>query len=128
MLKDAKTFSSFSTNDLAAAEKFYAETLGLEVEKMEMGVLDIHLAGGAEVTIYPKSDHKAAEFTVLNFIVDGIEAEVDELSTRSVQFEHYDNEYLKTDEKGIANQGEGRKMAWFKDPAGNIIGLLQVKS
>ncbi len=126
MLKDSKSFSSFSTNDLVKAQEFYSQTLGLEVEKMEMGVLSLHLSGGAEVTIYPKDDHSPATFTVLNFLVDDIVSEVDELAQKGVQFEQYDNEDIKTNEKGLSNQ-DGRSMAWFKDPAGNIIGLLQVK-
>jgi catechol 2,3-dioxygenase-like lactoylglutathione lyase family enzyme len=127
VLKDSTAFSSFSTDDLQKAQEFYGETLGLEVTKEEMGVLTLHLAKGAQAMIYPKPNHTPATFTVLNFVVDDIEQEVDGLIQKGVEFERYDNEYMKTDEKGIAGQGNGRSMAWFKDPAGNIIGLLQTK-
>lgn len=127
MLKNCKTFSSFSVDDLKKAKEFYGTTLGLNLEEMEMGVLALHL-NGCEVTIYPKGgDHTPATFTVLNFIVEDLEKEIDGLNQKGIKFEQYDSQYLKTDEKRIADQGEGRKMAWFKDPAGNILGLLQVK-
>src|ERR1700756_575235 len=115
MLKDAHTFSSFSTNDLATAKEFYGQTLGLNVtENEQMHILELHLGDKAEGMIYPKPDHKPAEFTVLNFVVDDIEAVVDELVAKGVTFEQYDGEYMKTNDKGIS-QGPP-KMAWFKDP------------
>ncbi len=124
MLKNSKAFSSFSVDDLEKAKEFYSQTLGLEVTEEEMGVLTLHLSNGVEVMLYPKPNHEPATFTILNFIVSNIEEIVDELTQKGVEFEQYDNEYMQTDEKGISTQ-DGRSMAWFKDPAGNIIGLLQ---
>ena len=125
MFKDAEAFSSFSTSDVAAAKKFYGETLGVDVESGDMGVLTLKLAGGGRVMVYPKgADHQPASFTVLNFPVDDIDAAVDELKSRGIRFEQYDNPHFKTDEKGIA-RGDGPQMAWFKDPAGNIISVME---
>ena len=126
MFKDTKAFSSFSTNDLAKAKEFYGQTLGLEVvEDQAMGLLGLHLATGGQVMIYPKDDHTPASFTVLNFPVDNIEQAVEELTKRGVRFETYDTEEIKTDEKGIARGGGGPSIAWFKDPAGNILSVLE---
>src|SRR5581483_1823016 len=101
MLKDTKAFSSFSTNDLQKAKEFYGTTLDVEVEEdNKMGILHLHLSGGMKVMIYPKDDHKPATFTVLNFLVDDVEKTVDELTTKGVKFEHYNQEYIKTDDKG----------------------------
>ena len=127
MFKDAKTFASFSVADLEDAKKFYADTLGLNVTTNEMGVLDITLGSGSRLVIYPKPDHAPANFTVFNFIVDDIDAAVEELSGKGVKFEHYDSDQLKTDEKGISRMPDGPAMAWFKDPAGNILGVMKVK-
>jgi catechol 2,3-dioxygenase-like lactoylglutathione lyase family enzyme len=126
MFKDSRAFSSFSTNDIARAKEFYGRTLGLEVEadNPREGLLGLHLANGGEVMIYPKADHRPATFTVLNLPVANIDEAVDELTRRGVQFEHYDGE-IKTDAKGIARGGPGPKMAWFKDPAGNILSVLE---
>jgi predicted enzyme related to lactoylglutathione lyase len=131
MLKDSKAFSSFSVDDLGKAKVFYAETLGLNVEEMKEGgmeLLNLHHAGGT-VMIYPKGDeHKPANFTVLNFPVDDVEKAVDELTAKGVKFEHYDQEMLKTDDKGIAGGGiHGPRIAWFTDPAGNILSVLEMK-
>ena len=125
MLKDSAAFSGFSVDDVNKAKQFYGATLGLEVsENEEMGdLLELHLAGGTTVVVYPKPDHKAATFTILNFPVDDIEKAVDELAERGVQFEHYEGK-LKTDRKGIF-RGEGPKIAWFRDPAGNILSVLE---
>jgi predicted enzyme related to lactoylglutathione lyase len=125
MLRDSAAFSGFSVDDVSKAKQFYGATLGLEVsENPEMGgLLELHLAGGTSVMVYPKPDHKPATFTILNFPVDDIEREVDELSQRGIHFEHYEGE-LKTDEKGI-HRGEGPKIAWFKDPSGNILSVLE---
>src|SRR5688572_13015076 len=102
MLKDSKAFSGFSVNDLDKAKHFYGEILGLEVsEQKDMG-LNIHLGTGAEVFIYPKPNHEPASFTILNFPVENLDATVDELTERGVQFEHYSEGQLQTDEKGIA--------------------------
>jgi catechol 2,3-dioxygenase-like lactoylglutathione lyase family enzyme len=126
MLKNSKTFSSFSSDDIPKAKAFYDQTLGLEVSE-SMGGINLHLAGGSQVFIYPKSDHVPATFTVLNFIVDNVEKVVDELTQKGVKFEIYDEEYIKTNEKGISqgSPGEGPKMAWFKDPAGNFLSVLE---
>jgi catechol 2,3-dioxygenase-like lactoylglutathione lyase family enzyme len=123
MLAGSKAFSSFSVDDLAKAKEFYGGTLGLDVsEEQEMG-LGLRLAGGTQVFIYPKQDHAPASFTVLNFPVDDVDAAVDELGQAGVRFERYDQDELKTDEKGVF-RGEGPTIAWFKDPAGNILSVL----
>jgi catechol 2,3-dioxygenase-like lactoylglutathione lyase family enzyme len=126
MFKAKSAFSGFSVNDLVAAKTFYSETLGLKVEPDGVGVR-LHLPGGATVFAYPKQDHQPATFTILNFGVDDIDAAVDELARRGVQFEHYDNG-AKTDEKGILRgraQNRGPNIAWFKDPAGNVLSVIQ---
>ena len=122
MLKDSKAFSGFSVDDIAKAKAFYGETLGLDVSE-EHGMLDLHLAGGVEVLVYPKPSHEPATFTILNFPVDDIEKTVDRLSARGVRFEQYEGE-IETDERGIF-RGEGPLIAWFKDPAGNILSVLE---
>ena len=122
MLKESKAFCGFSSNDIPACKRFYGETLGLDVTE-EMGGLGLHFAGGGEVFIYPKDDHEPATFTVLNFPVDDIEAAVDRLTAAGVTFERYDG--FNQDEKGIARGDEGPAIAWFKDPAGNILSVLQ---
>jgi catechol 2,3-dioxygenase-like lactoylglutathione lyase family enzyme len=121
MFRDVKAFSGFSVDDIPTAKKFYAETLGLEVVE-EHGMLGLRLATGAQVLVYPKPNHVPAEFTILNFPVDDIEAAVDELTARGVTFERY--EEPKTDERGIMREG-GPPIAWFKDPAGNTLSVLQ---
>ena len=127
MFKEAKVFSSFSVNDIDKAKEFYSVTLGLEVtQDLEMeGLLTLHIKGGAEIKIYPKLDHTPAVFTILNFQVEDIENAVDELTKRGITFEQYDGN-LRTDEKGIF-RGGAPLIAWFKDPAGNILSLLQEK-
>lgn len=125
MLNKSKAFSSFSVDHLEKARKFYAEVLGLEVKDHPMGILEIHLQGGEPIMIYPKPDHSPATFTVLNFPTEDIENAVDELSRRGVHFEQYEGE-LKTDDKGIF-RGDGPLIAWFKDPAGNILSVLEEK-
>ena len=122
MFKDSRAFSGFSSNDIPATQRFYGETLGLDVSE-EMGGLGLHLAGGGEVFVYPKADHVPATFTVLNFPVDDIETAVDRLTAAGVTFERYEG--FDQDEKGIARGGEGPAIAWFKDPAGNILSVLQ---
>jgi catechol 2,3-dioxygenase-like lactoylglutathione lyase family enzyme len=121
MFKDNKAFSGFSTSDIAQAKQFYSETLGLEVTE-ENGMLTLHLGTGGEVLIYPKPNHEPASYTVLNFVVDNIDEAVDALALKGVAFEHYPDS--GQDEKGIARQG-GPLIAWFKDPAGNILSVLQ---
>lgn len=127
MFKGNKAFSSFSANDLVKAKKFYAEILGLDVSETKEGGLGLKLGGGGEVFIYPKPNHEPATFTVLNFQVDDIDQAVAELKKLGVQFESYEGE-IKTDEKDIfrgADRGEGPNIAWFKDPAGNILSVIE---
>ena len=125
MLKDSKAFSSFSVNDIQKAKEFYGR-LGLDVSEEREG-LALHLTGGGQMFLYPKPNHEPATFTVLNFPVENIDQAVDQLSKLSVRFEHYEGE-MKTDEKGIfrgAAQDKGPNIAWFKDPAGNILSVLE---
>jgi predicted enzyme related to lactoylglutathione lyase len=122
MFKASKAFSSFSVDDLPKAKEFYSRKLGLKVSESAEG-LELHPAGDAGVFIYPKPNHKPATFTVLNFMVDDIETAVDELKKTGVRFEKYEGE-IKTDKKGIHHNG-GPAIAWFKDPAGNILSVLQ---
>jgi catechol 2,3-dioxygenase-like lactoylglutathione lyase family enzyme len=123
MFKDTKAFSSFSVDDVPRAKQFYGETLGLSVTD-EMDGLGLHLSGGGEVFVYPKGDdHAPASFTVLNFIVENVEEAVERLTGAGVRFEQYEGE-LQTDEKGIF-RGEGPTIAWFKDPAGNVLSVLE---
>lgn len=124
MLKDNRTFSSFSSNDIPATKQFYADTLGLDVEDQMSGLV-LHLGGGADVFVYPKDDHVPATHTVLNFVVDDIDAAVDRLSRAGVRFEQYEGE-LATDEKGVARGGDGPPIAWFKDPVGNTLSVLEL--
>ena len=121
MFNHTGAFSTFSVDDVPRARQFYAGSLGLSVGE-EMGGLRLHLPDGVEVFVYPKPDHKPANFTVLNFIVDDIDVGVEELTNSGVKFEHYEGA-LKTDDKGIF-RGEGPTIAWFKDPAGNILSVL----
>ena len=121
MFRDSHAFSGFSTNDLPAATAFYARTLGLEVTEAN-GMLTLHLADGGRVLVYPKDDHQPATFTVLNFPVDDIEQAVDRLTEAGVRFERYEGS--GQDERGIMRQ-YGPPIAWFKDPAGNVLAVLQ---
>ena len=118
-----KPFSSFSVNHLQGAAKFYRETLGLDVKEMAEG-LELHLSETTRVFIYPKENHAPATFTILNFPVKNIDSAVDELSKRGVRFEIYRDGELRTDEKGIF-RGRGPRIAWFKDPAGNFLSVLE---
>ena len=124
MLADSHAFSGFSVDDMEAAKGFYGDTLGLRLSEGEMGITTLHLAGDRETIIYPKADHQAATFTILNFPVDDIEATVDGLTERGVQFERYEGTEVETDEKGIF-RGGGPLIAWFKDPAGNVLSVIQ---
>jgi len=124
MFKDTKAFSGFAVNDLAVARKFYGETLGLEVEQGGQG-LRLKIAGGNPTFVYSKPDHVPATYTILNFPVDDIDKAVDKLIAAGVKFEHYGK---LTDARGIARgatTGGGPDIAWFKDPAGNILSVLQ---
>jgi catechol 2,3-dioxygenase-like lactoylglutathione lyase family enzyme len=124
MLNVDKTFSSFSVNDIQKAREFYGKTLGLELSRGPEGTLVVRLSGDAKVLMYPKPNHQPATFTVLNFPVDSVEKAVDELSERGVRFEVYNEPNLKTDSRGIS-RGNGPTIAWFKDPAGNILSVLE---
>jgi len=123
MLGNSKAFSGFSVNDTQKAKEFYGQTLGLEVSESN-GLLTLHLAGDHKVLIYPKPNHAPATFTILNFPVENIDKAVDELAERGVRFEIYNQPDIKTDEKGIM-RGKGPTIAWFKDPAGNILSVLE---
>ena len=123
MLSESKAFSGFSTNDIEAARAFYGGVLGLEVSE-QMGILDLRLGGDHRAIVYPKPDHVPAGFTVLNFPVPDIEKAVDELTGAGVQFERYEGTPMATDEKGIF-RGGGPLIAWFTDPAGNVLSVIQ---
>jgi catechol 2,3-dioxygenase-like lactoylglutathione lyase family enzyme len=123
MFKDSKAFSSFSVNDIKKAKEFYGETLGLGVIETKEG-LELHLAGGNTIFMYPKPNHTPASFTVLNFPVNNIEETVDGIVDAGLRLEHYELPELKTDKRGIAS-GPGMKIAWFKDPAGNILSVIE---
>ena len=125
MFEHNDAFSGFSVDDTDAARRFYGETLGLSVSMNEMGILEITLASGARVICYPKSDHTPATFTILNFLVPDIDAAVDGLVAAGVEMERYPaGEYMKQDEKGIS-RGGGPAIAWFNDPAGNILSVIE---
>ena len=125
MLNTNKAFASFSVNDIQKAKEFYSKTLGFEVAEGAEGTLVLPLDGGTKALMYPKPNHQPATFTVLNFPVKNVEQAVDELGKRGVRFEIYNEPNLKTDERGIS-RGNGPTIAWFKDPAGNILSLLEV--
>jgi len=123
MFTNTKAFSGFAVDDLSAAKNFYGKTLGLKVTEIDMGdgLLELHI-GDREVMVYAKPDHTPATFTILNFPVDDIDAAVDGLAERGVRFERYPE--FEQDEKGIS-RGNGPSIAWFTDPAGNILSVLQ---
>jgi predicted enzyme related to lactoylglutathione lyase len=123
MFEDTKAFSGFSVDDLSRAKEFYGETLGLRVSE-EDGFLTLHVAGDRGILVYPKPDHEPASFTILNFPVSDIEAAVDALAARGVRFERYEGSEIEADERGIF-RGAGPLIAWFKDPAGNVLSVLQ---
>jgi predicted enzyme related to lactoylglutathione lyase len=127
MLKNSHAFSSFAVKDLQAARTFYAQTLGVEVSDVPgmKGLLQLQLAGGTKVMVYPKPDHTPATFTVLNFPVENVERAVDALVERGVRFEIYREGPIKTDSKGIASGDGGPRIAWFRDPSGNILSVLE---
>ncbi len=122
MFTNTKAFSGFSVDDLEQAREFYGGTLGLNVSD-ENGLLDLHIAGDRDILVYPRADHTPATFTILNFPVDDIDRAVDALSEKGVRFERY--EEFDQDDKGISREG-GPPIAWFKDPAGNVLSVLQV--
>ena len=126
MLRDSRAFSSFAVKDLEQARKFYSQTLEVRVSDVPgmKGILQLELAGGVKVMVYPKPDHTAATFTVLNFPVENVGKAVDALNERGVRFEIYQDGPMKTDAKGISTGG-GPRIAWFKDPSGNILSVLE---
>jgi len=129
MFKNTPAFSGFSVNNLKKAKEFYAEILGVEVEEDEMG-LKLKIAGGHSIFVYEKPNHQPATYTILNFVVTDIDKVVDQLTKKGVKFEHYDSDQMKTDKKGIArglSVNQGPDIAWFKDPAGNFLSVLQDK-
>ncbi len=129
MLKDSPMWSSFAVKDTEAARAFYGGTLGLDVrDSRESGLLEIRAGGGSRVLVYPKPDHEPAGFTVLNFPVPSVDDAVDALIAAGVRMEQYDNAYIKTDAKGIARDDNGPQIAWFRDPSGNILSVLQDRS
>jgi catechol 2,3-dioxygenase-like lactoylglutathione lyase family enzyme len=123
MLSESKAFSGFSVDDADKAKAFYGDVLGLRLTDIEgaPGLMTLHLGGDTNVLVYPKEDHEPASFTILNFPVDDVDATVDELTARGVRFERYD--WAEQDDKGI-NRGMGPAIAWFKDPAGNVLSVL----
>jgi predicted enzyme related to lactoylglutathione lyase len=126
MFTTTPAYSGFAVDDIDKAAQFYGETLGLKVERDEMGVFTLHLAGDRPTLVYPKPDFVPATYTILNFEVDDVDAAIDELSSRGVEFERYED--FEQDEKGVARglaAGEGPDIAWFTDPAGNIIAVMQ---
>jgi catechol 2,3-dioxygenase-like lactoylglutathione lyase family enzyme len=129
MFKAQAAFSGFSVEDINKAKQFYTQVLGLLLEDETMG-LQLKLPNGGQVFIYAKDDHKPADFTILNFVVDNIDESIDELTKLGISFEHYDNMPAKQDEKGILrglSVNQGPDIAWFKDPAGNILSVIQDK-
>jgi catechol 2,3-dioxygenase-like lactoylglutathione lyase family enzyme len=133
MLNGAKAFSGFAVDDVPRAREFYGTTLGLEVADAALGVdgadvpggLEIRLGPGTRVMVYPKPDHTPATFTILNFMVGDVERAVDELTARGVRFEHYGGPGPATDAKGIHRRPEVRPVAWFRDPAENILSIIE---
>jgi len=128
MVTPLEIFSGFSVDDIPAAKAFYGETLGLRISDGDMGNLDLELPAGGHVFIYPKEDHTPATFTILNLVVDDIDAAVDELNAKGVATAIYDDPQLPTDEKGVLrgrSVDQGPDIAWFRDPAGNVLSVLQ---
>ncbi|MDF2732697.1 MAG: glyoxalase [Desertimonas sp.] len=122
MFRNTKAFSGFAVKDVESARKFYGDVLGIEVTE-EHGLLNLHLAGGRDTLAYPKADHVPATYTILNFPVPDIDAAVDELAARGVTFERYDG--FGQDDKGIVRGPDGPPIAWFTDPSGNILSVLE---
>ena len=123
MFASTKAFSGFAVGDIAEAREFYERTLGLSVSE-ENGLLTLHLAGDRDTLVYAKPDHVPATYTILNFAVDDVERAVDDLTARGVRFERYDG--IDQDEKAISRDPQGPPIAWFTDPAGNILAVLEV--
>lgn len=124
MFTHTKAFSGFSTDNIQKAKAFYGDTLGLVVKESLMGILELHIEACTPIIIYPKPNHVAATFTILNFPVPDIDAAVDALMKKGIVFEQYGGD-ISTDVKGISRNNGGPAIAWFKDPAGNILSLIQ---
>ncbi|HWA06516.1 MAG TPA: VOC family protein [Ignavibacteria bacterium] len=124
MLDTGKAFSSFSVSDISKAKEFYGGKLGMKIRDGEMGTLELIIANNSVVIIYPKPNHVPAEFTILNIPTDNIDEAVDELKEKGIEFLQYNNESIKTDHKGVM-RGNGPNIAWFKDPAGNILSVIE---
>lgn len=124
MINTKNAFSGFSVDNIEKAKEFYSKTLGMDINDSEMGTAEIKLGSGASVMLYPKENHTPAEYTMLNIPVDNIDEAVDELTGRGVKFIKYNTGDIKTDDKGIM-RGNGPNIAWFSDPAGNIISVLE---
>ncbi|RZQ66013.1 VOC family protein [Amycolatopsis suaedae] len=126
MLENSKAYNGFSVNDAEAAKKFYTEVLGLKVTDIdaEWGLMSLHVGGGREILMYTKPDHTPATYTMLNFPVDDVDAVVDQLIERGVTFLRYDSEHMNQDDKGV-NRGMGPTIAWFTDPAGNVLSIIE---
>ncbi len=122
MFKDSKAFSGFAVKDLDAARTFYGETLGVDARSGPMGMLELRLGGGTVILVYPKEDHEPGNYTILNFPVSDVDAAVDRLTKAGVRMEHYGSDFGQ-DDKGIS-RGNGPTIAWFKDPSGNILAVL----
>jgi catechol 2,3-dioxygenase-like lactoylglutathione lyase family enzyme len=123
MFENTKAFSGFSVDDVPTAKAFYGDVLGIRVTE-DNGLLTLHIAGDRPTLVYPKPDHTPAAFTILNFPVDDVESAVDQLTARGVRFERYQGTAVETDEKGVF-RGGGPLIAWFKDPAGNVLSVIQ---
>ena len=124
VLTDAKVFQSFSVDDLGKARSFYHDTLGLDVVERPEG-LEVEVGSGSKIFVYPKPDHQPATFTILNFSVENVDEAVDRLKSTGIKFEQYDLPNIKTDARGIARDTGGPAIAWFKDPAGNILSVCE---
>jgi catechol 2,3-dioxygenase-like lactoylglutathione lyase family enzyme len=122
MFKDSRAYSGFSVDNIDAAKAFYGGTLGLDVRVGQMGILELHLSSGVTVIIYPKDNHVPATFTILNFPVEDVDKAIEQLGAAGVKMERYPG--FDQDAKGIARR-DGQEIAWFKDPAGNILSVLK---
>ena len=123
MFESTQAFSGFAVKDLEEARRFYGDTLGMKVSEGEMGFLRLHVEGGHDILVYPKPDHRAANYTILNFPVEDVGAAVDELAERGVEFERYEG--FDQDERGVLRGDEGPAIAWFEDPSGNILSVIE---
>lgn len=124
MFTSDRAFSGFAVKDLDEARAFYGDTLGMRVQTLDMGILELTLGSGAKVMVYPKPDHEPAVFTIMNFDVDDVEAAVDDLNARGVVTKIYDDADFPTDAKGISHD-MGPDIAWFRDPSGNVLAVLK---